>query len=342
MGHPIPLPQLGPARAFLGAFPIGGPPQGVLERLPSKVEPNRFDPGWDFVKLLLKIALSLLGLAVAGIVGVFMFLDTIVGKGIEVGCTQALGVKTSVGLVRIGLLTGNFSIGSLRIDNPPGFETGHFFSFDRLHFEVPPDSFKQDTIVIPLLEIDGIDISLETVDGKKNYDVILANLKRFSSSGSADPDGEPPDAEDEDSGKELVIREAVIRDITARIDLGVVGGKADRIEVEIPEIRLHPNKKTGAAEVSVAQLTEIIVTAVLTAVAKKAPANLAKGLFKGLGGLETVKLEIPGVSTGANSVGDVVEKLGEGAGGAAKLLGEGAGRAIKGLGGLFGGGDEEE
>ena len=294
------------------------------------------------MKLLLKIALSLVGLAVAGIVGVFMFLDTIVGKGIEAGCTRALGVETRVGLVRVGLLTGNFSIGRLRIDNPPGFETDHFFSFDRLHFEVPPDSFKQDTIAVTLLEIDGIDVSLETVDGKKNYDVILANLKRFSSSGSADPDGEPPDTKDEDSGKELVIREAVIRDITARIDLGVVGGKADRIEVVIPEIRLHPNKKTGSAEVSVAQLTEIIVTAVLTAVAKKGPADLAKGLFKGLGGLETVRLEIPGVSTGVGSVGDVVEKLGDGAGGAAKLLGEGAGSAIKGLGGLFGGGDEEE
>ena len=283
------------------------------------------------MKLLLKVALSLLGLAVAGIVCVFIFLDTIVGKGIEAGCTQALGVETSVGLVRIGLLTGTFSIGSLRIDNPPGFETDHFFSFDRVHFEVPPDSFKQDTIVVPLLEIDGIDVSLETVDGKKNYDVILANLKRFSSSGSADPGGEPPAAEDEGSGKELVLREAVIRDITARIDLGMVSGEADRIEVEIPEIRLHPDKKTGSAGVSVAELTEIIVTAVLTAVAKKAPANLAKGLFKGLGGLETATLEIPGVSTGANSVGGVVEKLGEG-----------AGSAIKGLGGLFGGGDEEE
>ncbi len=292
------------------------------------------------MKRLLKVALLLVGLAVAGIAGVFFFLDTIVGKGIEAGCTRALGVETSVGLVRVGLLTGNFSIGSLRIDNPPGFETDHFLSFDRLHFEIPPDSFKEDTIVVPLLEIDGIDVSLETVDGKKNYDVILANLKRFSSSGSADPDGEPPDAEDEGSGKQLVIREAVIRDITARIDLGMVRGKADRIEIEIPEIRLHPNKETGSAEVSIAQLTEIIVTAVLTAVAKKAPANLARGLLKGLGGLQTVRLEMPGaLSTGAGSVGDAAAKLGEAA---AKKLGEGAGSAIKSFGGLFGGGDEEQ
>lgn len=290
------------------------------------------------MKRLLKVALLLVGLAVAGIAGVFFFLDTIVGKGIEAGCTRALGVETSVGLVRVGLLTGNFSIGSLRIDNPPGFETDHFLSFDRLHFEIPPDSFKEDTIVVPLLEIDGIDVSLETVDGKKNYDVILANLKRFSSSGSADPDGEPPDAEG--SGKQLVIREAVIRDITARIDLGMVRGKADRIEIEIPEIRLHPNQETGFAEVSIAQLTEIIVTAVLTAVAKKAPANLARGLLKGLGGLQTVRLEMPGaLSTGAGSVGGAAAKLGEAA---AKKLGEGAGSAIKSFGGLFGGGDEEQ
>jgi hypothetical protein len=284
------------------------------------------------MKTLLKIVLSLLGLAVAGIVVVFFFLGAIVGKGIEAGCTRALGVETSVGLVRVGLVTGTFSTRRLRIDNPPGFETDHFFSFDRLHFEVPPASFREDTIVVPLLEIDGIDVSLETVDGKKNYDVILANLKRFSSSGSADPGGEPPDAEDGGSGKELVIREAVLRDITARIDLGKVSGEADRIEVEIPEIRLHPNKKTGSAEVSVAELTEILVTAVLTAVAKKAPAELAKGLFKGLGGLGTFGLEIPGaLTTGAGGVGAVVEKLGEG-----------AGDAIKGLGGLFGGGDDDE
>lgn len=295
------------------------------------------------MKLLLKVALYLLGLAVAVVVGIFFFLDTIVGKGIEAGCTEALGVETSVGLVRVGLLTGNFSARRLRIDNPPGFETEHFFSFDRIHFAVPPEVLKKDTIVVPLLEIDGIDVSLETVDGKKNYDVILANLKRFSSSGSADPSGEPPNAEDEGSGKGLVIREAVLRDITARIDLGTVSGKADRVEVTIPEMRLHPNQETGAAEVSIAQLTEVIVTAVLIGVAKNAPVALAKGLFQGLGGLKTVTLEMPGaLSTGTESVGGASVKLGKGAGSGAKKLGEGAVDAVKSLGGLFGGGDEEE
>jgi hypothetical protein len=282
------------------------------------------------MKRLLKIALSLVALAAAGIVVVFIFLDTIVGKGIEAGCTRALGVETSVGLVRVGLLTGNFSIRRLRIDNPPGFETDHFFSFDRVHFEVPPESLKEDAIVVSLFEIDGIEVSLETVDGKTNYDVILANLKRFTSSGSADPSGEKPAAEDEGAGKGLVIHEAVIRDIAATIDLGKVEGEADRIAVEIPEIRLRPNKSTGSAEASVAEVTQVIVTAVLTAIAKKVPAALAGGLFKGLGGLASVDLEIPGGLSEA-----AVDA-------AADKLGDGALDAVKGLGGLFGGGDGEE
>ena len=284
------------------------------------------------MKLLLKIALSLLGLAVAGIVVVFILLDTIVGKGIEAGCTKALGVEVSVGLVRVGLLTGNFSIRRLRIANPPGFEADHFFTLDRLHFEVPPELLREETIVVKLLELDGVDVSLETVEKKANYDVILGNLDRFSKTGSADPSAKKPAGEDEEGGKGLVINEAVIRDIAARIDLGKIKGGSDRVAVEIPEIRLRPNSKTGSAEVSVAEVTQVVVTAVLVGIAKKAPAALAKNLLAGAGGLENITMEIPGtLSTGASSVGGAIVKLGEG-----------AVDAVKGIGGLFGGGDEEK
>jgi hypothetical protein len=284
------------------------------------------------VKLLLKIALSLLGLLVAGVVVAFFSLGAIVGKGIEAGCTEALGVETSVGLVRVGLVTGHFSARRVRIDNPAGFETDHFFTFDRVHFEVRPDSLREDTIVVPLLEIDGIDVSLETVDKKTNYDVILDNLHRFSNTGSADPRAEVSEAKADEGGKSLVIREAVIRNITARIDLGKVSGAADRIEVEIPELRLRPNRETGSAEASVAQVTQVIVTAVLIGIAKKAPAALAKNLLSGAGSLGNVMIEMPGaMSTGAANIGDSTAKLGKG-----------AVDAVKSIGGLFGGGDDEK
>ena len=252
-------------------------------------------------------------------------------------------METSVGFVRVGLVTGTFSIRGLRIANPPGFETDHFFSLDRLHFEVSPKSLREETIVVQLLELDGVDVSLETADKKANYDVILDNLNRFSKTGSADPNAKKSASGDEESGKGLVIKEAVIRKIAARIDLGAVKGASDRVEVEIPEIRLRPNKKTGSAEVSVAELTNVVVTAVLVGIAKKAPAALAKNLLAGAGGLGNITMEIPGLlSTGASGAGGVTVKLGEDAGGGAKKLGESAVDAVKGLGGLFGGGDEEK
>jgi hypothetical protein len=284
------------------------------------------------VKTLLKIVLSLLALIVAVGVAAFLYLDVIVGKAIETSCTKALGVETSVGWVRVGLVTGNFSIGQLDIANPPGFETDHFISFDKIHFEIPPKSLREDTIVVPLLELDGVDVALETAGGKKNYEVILDNLKQFSESGSADPAAGKQAAEDEAGGKEFKIHEGVIREIVATVDLGTVSGGLDRVIVEVPELRLHPSKKSGSAEVSAAELTQVIVTAVLTGIAKKAPTALAKGLYAGLSGLGTATLEIPGALSGAGS----------GASGGAKKIGEGVSNAIKGIGGLFGGGDEEE
>ncbi|MBW2494092.1 MAG: hypothetical protein JRE43_05015 [Deltaproteobacteria bacterium] len=284
------------------------------------------------MKTLLKIALSLLGLIVALGVVAFIYLDSIVGKAIETGCTKALGVETRVGWVRVGLVTGKFGIGQLEIANPSGFETDHFIAFDRIHFEIPPKSLREDTIVMPLLELDGVDVAIETAAGKKNYEVILDNLKRFSDSGAADPAAEKEAAEDAVGGKSFVLREGVIREVVATIDLGKVKGGTDRVVVEIPEIRLHPSKSGASAEVSIAEIAQTVVTAVLTGVAKKAPAALAKGLYQGLGGLTNASLEIPGL----------LSETGSSAGEGARKFGEGVSGAIKGIGGLFGGGDKQE
>ncbi len=276
---------------------------------------------------MLKITASLLALVAAAAIVVLVYLDAIVGKVIETGCTKALGVETRVGFVRIGLFTGSVRISRLRVANPPGFETEHFIAFDSIHFEVPPRSLREHTIVVPLLELDGVDVSLETAAGRKNYEVILDNLKRFTNSGSAASKAGKTPAGDETGGKNLQIKEGVIREIVATLDLGKLPGHDNHIVVEIPEIRLRPDESTGSARVSVAEVTQVVVTAVLAGIAKKAPTALAHGLYDGLVGLQNVTLAFP-------------ESLGAGAGGAGdavKELGKTAESALKSLGGLFGG-----
>jgi len=284
------------------------------------------------MKPMLKITASLLALVAAAAIVVLVYLDTIVGKVIETGCTKALGVDTRVGFVRIGLVTGKFQISRLRIANPPGFKTDHFIAFDSIHFEVPPRSLREDTIVVPLLELDGVDVSLETADGRKNYQVILDNLKRFTKSGSAASKAGGSPAGGEAGGKGLKIKEGVIRDIVATLDLGTVAGQENRAVVEIPEIRLRPDESSGSAQISVAELTQVIVTAVLTGIAKKAPTALAHSLYDGLVGLQNVTLAFPeSLEAGASGVGQ-----------AAKELGKSAEGALKSLGGLFGGDGRKE
>jgi len=276
---------------------------------------------------MVKLSASLLALVAAAVIVVLIYLDAIVGQVIETGCTKALGVETRVGFVHVGLVSGKVRISRLRVANPPGFETDHFIAFDSIHFEVPPRSLRKDTIVVPLLEFDGVDVSLETAAGRKNYEVILDNLKRFAKSGSAPSKAEELPASGGAGGKGLKIEEGVIRDIVATLDLGKVSGHENRVVVEIPEIRLRPDTSAGSAQISVAEMTQVVVTAVLTGIAKKAPTALAHGLYDGLVGLENVTLAFP----------QSLEAGASGAEAAAKELGKTAEGALKSLGGLFGG-----
>jgi hypothetical protein len=148
-----------------------------------------------------------------------------------------------------------------------------------------------------------------------------------------------PAGEDESGGKRLQIRAGVIREIVATVDLGEVSGRADRIVVEIPEIRLQTNESTGSAQLSVAEVTQVIVTAVLTAIAKEAPMALAKGPFTELVGLKDFTLGLPdSVESGASRVGGAALAIGAGTENAAEKAGKSVKGVLKSVGGLFGGG----
>ncbi len=200
------------------------------------------------MKFIYRAAIGALALIAAGIAGFYIYFDSIAGAAIEKGCTQALGVETSVGWVRIGLLSGVFRLGGLNIANPAGFETDQFLHLGRAHFEVSLESLRGDTIVVPRFELDGIDISIEKAGGKTNYGVILGGQK-----GSKPSDAPAPESGQE-GGKEFIVKEVLVRNIVARIDLGATTGKADRVEVKIPEIRLQNVDSAGADGASVAEI----------------------------------------------------------------------------------------
>jgi hypothetical protein len=289
------------------------------------------------VKILIRLAAAGFAVLIAILVTFYIYIDAIAGATIEKGATHALGVDAKVGFVHIRLLTGSLRIGSLQIENPPGFDARYLLTLGDGRMEVSVDSLQKEVVEVPVFTLEGIEIALEKANGKTNYGVILANLKRFESPGS-----EPAPAESAEArpGKRFIVRELLIRNISAhvadRAGLGAVGG----IDVEVPEIRLKNIGAHNARGVAMSELTNIIMKAIFLGIAKygtNLPDVLAGDLRANLGGLSKVPIQVVGGTTETLTKG-----LPQPVGDAARRLGGGAAKGLEGLRGLLGGkkGDE--
>ena len=183
------------------------------------------------MKRMLKVVVLGVVVLVLLVVGVvFLSIDGIAKSAIERGATYALGVKTTVDKADVGVLGGRFSMAGLDVANPEGFEQDHFLQLGVGAVAVSLGSLREDTVRLPSLTLDNIDMNLERKDGSSNYGVILDHLKSLES-------GErPPEPSDEGPRKKFVIEEVVITDV--KVDLIGFGGALNRVEVPIDEIRL--------------------------------------------------------------------------------------------------------
>jgi hypothetical protein len=283
------------------------------------------------VKILIRLGAVGFALLIAILVAFYVYVDAIAGAAIEKGATYALGVDTQVGFVRIGLLTGSFRIGSLKIENPPGFDAKRLLTLGDGRLRVSVDSLRKQVVEIPTFALERIEVSLEKAKGKTNYGVILANLKRFESS-----EAKPAPAESGGGrpGKRFIVRELLLRDISAHVEYTEGIGSLGAIDVTVPEIRLENIGAHNAQGVAMSELTNIIMKAIFHSIAKygtNLPSALAGDLNAGLGGLSKVPIQVVSSTTEALTKG-----LPKPVGDAARQLGSGAGKALEGLGGLFG------
>ena len=141
---------------------------------------------------------------------------------------------------------------------------------------------------------------------------------------------------------ELYVRWArtpVDRKLTTMLWKMPIGGQLNRVKVAIDEIRLI---NVGSGGVSMSQLTNVIIQAILAAVVQNAadlPIDLITDLGGGLAGLTGLGLDatfkVGGEVTAL--VGDVLGEVTKAVGGAGEDVGKEIGKALEGLGGLLGG-----
>jgi hypothetical protein len=259
------------------------------------------------MKWILRVLVAVVVLVGLGLGVVWWRIDALAERLVERQGSAALGVPTTLGSARIGLAPAGVRLSQLRIANPPGFADEPFFVMDS--FAVAPDlgTLRSDTLVIPRIEVSGVQVSLERKLAKSNYGAILGHLSRGA--GPAEPS--------EGGGVQVRIDEILVRDVTARVRVGVGPAAAPPVDVHVPELRLTHVGQAGSAAIA-AQVTRILVSGVLAALAKQGqlPADLAGDLRGSLRGLAVAPLERTG------------EAAREGLGRAA----EGAGRTLRGLG----------
>jgi len=299
------------------------------------------------MKMLVKIALVLVLLVIVGAVVAVFYIDSIARTAVEKGASGALGVQTTLQSADVKVLSGEFAMSGLNVANPSGFQSPHFLTLEQGGVSVALPTLMKDTIELPTLTLDGIDINLEKKDGKSNYNVILENMKKVES-------GETKPAEP--SSTQIVIRQIKITNVMVHADLVGVGGDLGKVEVPIDEIILNDVGSDGKG-LSLSDLSGVIMKTIFAAIVAngaKFPGELVGELgnqLAQLGDLSKFGVEIAGQAlgdiTGAagdvlKGAGDVTGNLLEGTGDVGKAVDEGVGGLLKGAGGLLGGNKEAE
>lgn len=258
------------------------------------------------MKKLAKIAaialLPLVGLAVLAVVLVWVYIDTLAERGVERGATYALDVPTTLSSADVGVFAGRVELSGLEVSNPQGFSAPHFLTLGNTELNVSLGSLTSDVVEVPALVLSGIDIRLQRTLEGANYKVILDNLKRFESEGQSEPQPE---------GKKFIIRSVQIRDVKVHVDAVPIGGAIGELttaEITVPEVTLR-DVGSGAEPMSIAELTAVILKAILASAVDVGGDVLPEDVLGELGDQLASMLDLS--KMGVGSIDGLTEKAAE-------------------------------
>lgn len=255
------------------------------------------------MKKIIKSIAALVVLLVVFVLAVFFYIDTIAKTAIQSGAQYALGVEVTLGSADVGLLSGEFAMQDLKIANPDGFQSPHFLHLENGNTQVTLSSISENTVVLPMLTLAGIDMHLEKKGDKSNYDVIFENLSRFNSE-------DKPQKED---GKKFIIREVLLKDIVVHVEVDLLLSGETKLDLPIDEIRMENVGSDSDGGVLLSELTSVLMKQLMLEIVKRGggliPADMLDELGQGLTELDSVaKVGIDVVE----KIGDVLKDVGKG------------------------------
>ena len=271
-----------------------------------------------YSRMIRKIVIGILALAVACILTTVFFFDAIASRIISTAGTRVLGVTTTVRSTHLGLLEGKSSISGLKLAEPNGFGDGPMISVETASVTAGLSKLLGDDIVIDELSIDGVTVNLVEVKGQVNLQVVATNLTSTDTKEEATP---APATQGDKSAGTVTIRQLKVTNIKvfATGDTVLIGSKP--VAVTIPDILISDiGTKTPASEVA-AQISTQLMNHLLVAIVEAKIVGLPQSMMSGL-------------SSASSSLGNATASFLKGSGTAIQNTINGAGDAIK---SIFGG-----
>jgi hypothetical protein len=215
------------------------------------------------------ILMAVLILAALVAIAIEMFAERALKIGIEVAATEALDVRVNVGKVDLKIYAGKFGISNLVISNPPGYQYDKLLELKDARIKANLKSLLGQRVDIKEVKIDGINIFIEQkgVFGNNLKDVTKTASERAAAKRSALTSGQEAEGKSEEGGKKLHINNLEMSNVTVKVKLLPVPGKADTIT-----FNLDPIVMTGLGadnELDAAGLFRKILAAIQAGVADK-------------------------------------------------------------------------
>ena len=297
-------------------------------------------------KTIKRVILGIVILIVLAVVLVFVFINPIAKSAVEGGASEALGVQTSLGSIKISPLSGRVLMNELIISNPDGFISTSLVDAGKFDIQVAPASLFSDTLEIRKFEIDGLEMHIEQKMPFSNVAKILENIKK---SGGDKGDSGDKEEKPKSGGKKVKADLIVIKNVVAYFHLLPGMGESGVVEVKVPQLELKnvsSQDKGGVAGQLVSQLFPAILSSVIKQGQGLVPTEFLNDLDSQVGDLakslgEGATKLIEGLDTTIKDVG--LDKTGEEAGKAVDDASKEAGKALEEIGeGLFGGDKKSE
>jgi uncharacterized protein involved in outer membrane biogenesis len=247
-------------------------------------------------KLIIRLLIALVVLIIVAGLGVRLFLDAAIKRGVETFGPKLTKVDIKLQSVNLSLLSGSGSIKGLVVGNPEGFKEPSAIRVGYASLTLKSSSVFSDKIIIKSIKVEGPEITYETTLKTSNLKKILSNIEETTGGGQKEPakPQEPAKPKEAKPAKKLQVDDFLIAGAKVHVSLTGLGGAT----VPLPDIHLQ-DLGTGPDGITPAELTKRVMQAITDGSVKAASgatADIGKGavgvssnavqsVTKGIGGL---------------------------------------------------------